>query len=92
MTDPGPADQFRFQRAALTTLAAAFDRLDAGERLSDQDHAQLVALVLRIKTALNSAHVRRGGRLLSVRRSKTPREREILEKVRRPNGDRQAGA
>lgn len=89
MIDLPPTDQFRPQRAALATLVDIFDRLDAGERLSDQDHARAVAQLLAIKTALNSAHVRRGGRLLSVRRGKTPREHEILEKVRGPTEDRQ---
>lgn len=78
-----PADQFRLQRAALVTLAAVFDRLDAGERFDDRDHAQLIAQLLAIKTALNSTHVRRGGRLLNIRRTKTRREVEILAKVRR---------
>ena len=74
---------FGRQRAVLATVSGILDRLEAGERLSDQDHAQAIAQLDALRTFLNGLHHRRGGKLLGGRRAKTPRELEILAQIRR---------
>ena len=76
------AETFGPPRSFLTSLSAVLDRMEAGERLSDEDHAQVIAQLDAVRTFLNGLHHRRGGKLLGRRRAKTAREREVLALIR----------
>ena len=80
------AEMFGRPRAFLAAVSGILGRLEAGERLSDEEHAQTVAQLHSVRTFLNSHHHRTGGKLLGRRRAKTPRELEVLTQIRAREG------